>query len=363
MLKIHEEKNIMIESALHAIKEEKKIYLYGCGEIGKNIAQIFAAQGIMVDGFVVDKKFWSAGETLENIPVLSIEDVLNSSGKKQIIVTHRDFKNENLQSYDSVQIINEDIFSFYFVDSDNNYMEYAFFEANKEQFERFYEELQDEKSKMCLEAFLNQKISGKLQYLRDVYEKNQYYDRKIIDFSKMNTIVDCGAYDGDSYLSFLQNYKENVGKEYEGIAYLLEPNKKNCNLLKENCGRDTRCRIQRLGAWDQKDILTFSENGTSSGIIEKGTISIQVDKIDDVIDGNVDFIKMDIEGAEYKALLGAEKSIKHSHPVLAICVYHKKRDLLEIPNLIKSFCSEYKFYLRAYSKYSQELVLYAVCES
>jgi len=69
---------------------------------------------------------------------------------------------------------------------------------------------------------------------------------------------------------------------------------------------------------------------------------------------------MDIEGSELNALKGAEAVIRKYHPVLAVCVYHKKEDLLEIPQYIKSLYPGYKLYLRTYSKYCQELVLYAV---
>ena len=68
---------------------------------------------------------------------------------------------------------------------------------------------------------------------------------------------------------------------------------------------------------------------------------------------------MDIEGSEYKALLGAERTIKTFAPTLAICVYHRKEDLINIPKLIKSYRNDYVFFLRTYRYISQELVLYA----
>lgn len=71
-------------------------------------------------------------------------------------------------------------------------------------------------------------------------------------------------------------------------------------------------------------------------------------------------IKMDIEGVEAEALSGAQETIKRDRPVLAICVYHKREDLITIPKIIRQLCSEYKFYLRAYSKHSTEIVLYAI---
>ena len=101
----------------------------------------------------------------------------------------------------------------------------------------------------------------------------------------------------------------------------------------------------------------------SGRIIDAGGISINTDSIDNItsdLRGGVDLIKMDIEGSELKALEGAANTIKKYHPVLAVCVYHKKEDLITIPQYIKSLWPEYRLYLRNYSKYSQELVLYAL---
>ena len=68
---------------------------------------------------------------------------------------------------------------------------------------------------------------------------------------------------------------------------------------------------------------------------------------------------MDIEGAELDALKGSEKFIHKYQPDMAICVYHKPEDILDIPLLINSY-GDYKFYLRQYAYYGMELVLYAI---
>lgn len=41
-------------------------------------------------------------------------------------------------------------------------------------------------------------------------------------------------------------------------------------------------------------------------------------KLDDIIYGKVDFIKMDVEGAEYEALRGAEQTIRKYKPILLV---------------------------------------------
>lgn len=68
---------------------------------------------------------------------------------------------------------------------------------------------------------------------------------------------------------------------------------------------------------------------------------------------------MDIEGSELRALMGSEETIKKYKPKLAICIYHKREDLITIPQYIKIIVPEYKLYLRAHFPYVSETVLYA----
>jgi hypothetical protein len=69
---------------------------------------------------------------------------------------------------------------------------------------------------------------------------------------------------------------------------------------------------------------------------------------------------MDIEGAEYGALLGGRKVIERDQPILAICVYHTQNDIWRIPLLVQQMLSRHKLYLRAYEGDGFQTVLYAV---
>ena len=78
----------------------------------------------------------------------------------------------------------------------------------------------------------------------------------------------------------------------------------------------------------------------------------------------ISMIKMDVEGAELKALQGAAGTIRAWHPLLAISLYHKPEDLLTIPQYIQSLSADYHFYLRGHHpELAFELVLYAVPKS
>ena len=69
---------------------------------------------------------------------------------------------------------------------------------------------------------------------------------------------------------------------------------------------------------------------------------------------------MDIEGAEMKAIKGAEASIKKYKPKLAICIYHKPLDIVEIPLLLKEIVPEYKIFIRHYGDGPFDTICYAI---
>ena len=54
------------------------------------------------------------------------------------------------------------------------------------------------------------------------------------------------------------------------------------------------------------------------------------------------------------------KTILRCRPKLAICIYHKEEDLLDIPLYIKSLNMGYRIFIRHHSNNWNETVLYAV---
>ena len=73
----------------------------------------------------------------------------------------------------------------------------------------------------------------------------------------------------------------------------------------------------------------------------------------------VDFIKMDIEGAEIAALNGAARVLREFRPRLAISGYHKPEDLWEIPNRIKDLNPGYALAFGHHTPIIWESVFYA----
>lgn len=99
---------------------------------------------------------------------------------------------------------------------------------------------------------------------------------------------------------------------------------------------------------DEEKTTSFSSLGEVGQVSESGEIVIEQKVFDNLQVKTVGavMVKMDIEGFELRALKGMQTLIKESKPYLAICIYHKEKDLYEIAKYIKSLNADYRLYIR-----------------
>lgn len=250
-----------------------------------------------------------------------------------------------------------------------------FVKENISKLNTVYGKLEDYKSKLIYRSLLNYRITKKESYLlllKDYIdsEANQYFDKELLeDYLFNDDFVDAGAYTGDTMERFFEHYPE--WKNGEGGSYL-------CFEASEDIYKTLCRKIELLNSenilsynyavWDNEGVLKFDTvsygNGEGCRVSDRGS-SVKCCSLDKILGHRViSFLKMDIEGAEKKALLGAKEIIKRDKPVLAICIYHKPEDFFEIPFEIEDIISnEYKFYVRQYRYGQSETVLYGMPES
>jgi Methyltransferase FkbM domain len=70
------------------------------------------------------------------------------------------------------------------------------------------------------------------------------------------------------------------------------------------------------------------------------------------------YIKLDVEGAELESLRGARESIRRFRPKLAVSLYHKPNDLFELILYVASNFPFYKCHIDHYTIHMEETVLY-----
>ena len=179
-------------------------------------------------------------------------------------------------------------------------------------------------------------------------------------------IIDGGGCWGDTALYFA----EKVGES--GKVFSFEFMQENMAIFKMNLALNPmlapRIELVPEALWNcSGKMLSFDSNGPGSKVGgETGGSSsntVRTVSIDDYVLRHelprVDFIKLDIEGAEYQALQGASEPLKKFKPRLAISVYHKEDDLLVIPAWLKELGIGYRFYLDHFTIHSEETVLFA----
>jgi FkbM family methyltransferase len=220
----------------------------------------------------------------------------------------------------------------------------------------------DDSSRLEYLAQLKWRLFLDFDGLSSPVEHEQYFPLDLFLFSPDEIFVDCGAFDGDSLKSFL-HLRGDEFKTY--IA--LEPDPTNFEKLKNyistlGAALGNKITIRQLAAASQRGKLYFDATGTASATIStQGGIEVECATLDELLtDNEPTYIKMDIEGAETDALIGAKHIIQKFKPVLAISVYHQQNHLWKIPLLVQSFYNQYNFYLRPYNEEGWDLILYAV---
>jgi FkbM family methyltransferase len=179
-------------------------------------------------------------------------------------------------------------------------------------------------------------------------------------------VIDAGACYGDTalYFSHLAGPLGRVAS-FEFLPQNLSVLQKNLNL---NPALAKTIQVHQNPIWvESGKELFISGSGPGTKVTEEkitpNATSVSTLKIDDVVGKlefpQVDFIKMDIEGAEQQALRGSEESIRRFQPKLAITVYHSLADFWEIPQWIAQLGLGYQFYLRHFTIHEEETVLFA----
>lgn len=246
-------------------------------------------------------------------------------------------------------------------------------EKYKNEFQELYDRLEDQESKRIFEKIISFRLNYDLNDLVGFSDNqaNQYFD-PIIDISKNPAFVDVGCYDGFTTLKFIEKYPDF----FRVVA--VEPEKMNYSRCKKsfnNLKRSEDVYLENIGLSSAPgDFVAIGSQSTATLKAVQGSEfrdheSLVCVKTLDQFDlpkyngrGQTInwFVKMDIEGMEYEAIIGAARTIRDLRPTLAICVYHSPADLWRIPKLLLSFSDGYKIYVRHYTESIYETVMYFV---
>lgn len=186
-------------------------------------------------------------------------------------------------------------------------------------------------------------------YSRPINE--QYWAYDIFSKNKNEIVLDCGAFDGTVMQYFLQ--QNSAFNHY----YAIEPDFENVKRIKKKAC-DSITIIQNAVS-DKNEVLKMRNYmNMNSVVVSDGDFEVAALTLDEICQ-NPTFIKIDVEGFEEKALLGANHILKKSRPIIACAMYHSLEQFWKIPKIIINSTYNYKYFIRSYMNV-HETVFYAV---
>ncbi|KAA0577791.1 FkbM family methyltransferase [Azospirillum sp. B21] len=218
----------------------------------------------------------------------------------------------------------------------------------------------DDASRRCFLSVMLYRLTWDARWLEPVRlpYRDMYFFTDALAVGRDEVLVDGGAFDGDTVAAFAACAGGATGGTHRHI-HAFEADPSNLPRLRECVAALPRVTIHPIGLWSHADTLLFSSGrGPGGRLDEGGDVSVPVQALDDLGLGPVTFIKLDIEGAEMPALRGAERTIRHHRPKLAIAVYHDIGDFAAIPRLIETMRPNSRYRLRHHSPIHHDTVLY-----
>jgi FkbM family methyltransferase len=180
-------------------------------------------------------------------------------------------------------------------------------------------------------------------------EQLEIYQGDDIGVRPGDVVLDCGANAG----VFTQTALKRGAK----LVVSIEPAPGTAECLRRNYEREIgegRVLVVQKGVWDHPDVLELAEgddgNTTGDSFVfgrnQKNRVMVPLTTIDALAAElklpRVDFIKMDIEGAEKQALRGAAETIRKYRPRMAISSEHLPDDAAAIPKVVNAIWPGYQ---------------------
>lgn len=317
--------------------ENKPIVLYGMGNGADKVISVCEKYGVKISG-VFSSDGFVRSKTFHGMPVTDYKTAKDTFGEMVVLLCFgtalpdvigniKKISGECELYAPDVPVYGDTLFCA------------EYYEKHIEEFKEIFSLLADETSKNTLKSIIDYKLSGRIDYLSCCQMPEDEAYSSFLNLTDSETYLDLGAYRGDTVQSFC-----SVVKDYKEII-AVEPDKKTYLKLCENT-KDIK-NIRNINAFisDSQGNATFNSNG-SRGTGAKGKeTAVDVISVDSLA-LKPTFIKMDIEGAEGKAIKGATETIKRYKPKMQIAAYHKSGDLIDIPKAILSLRNDYKVYLR-----------------
>ncbi len=319
---------------------EKPIVLYGTGDGADKILNVMDKKGIRASGVFASDGFVRK-RVFRDMPVLSYKEAQARFGDMIILIAFGSSLPNVIENFVKLSLLHET----YVPDvpvAGGELFDIDFYNKNLEKIEKARSLMADEASRSLYDGMIMAKLTGKVECLLRGCET----DDEILSFlgaENFRVTLDLGAYNGDTALKLVE-----ICPKLETVI-ALEPDERNFKKLCINTVPTKKVEPRFGAAWDKNEILTFTKGGGRGihrGSGEK-TVEVAGVRPETLLDGRkVDYIKIDVEGEERRAIDGCKNAIAQYKPALRVALYHKSADIFELPLLINEICPEYRLYMK-----------------
>lgn len=242
-----------------------------------------------------------------------------------------------------------------------------FFLSQKEKIEENIGLLSDEFSKKTYINMFHYRCTYRNKFVQEIALKSKYqYLDDAINFNMYEVFVDVGAFFGETTNAIYKLMcKKHSKSAVDFTSLIIEPDDFNYKICCKKFSKKSFCVLSEncaVGAYE--GTAQFSGgllgsckiNSNSSETVAISTVDALCDKHNII----PTYIKFDIEGGERDALKGSQHIIELFKPCLAISIYHSDEDMVEIIRDISCKYDFYNFYIRHYSGFFADTVLFCV---
>ena len=339
----------------------KQNIIYGAGYNGKALYGLLYDKSVSVEAFYDDDRSrW--GDLCCGRKILSESELLSMDRKDTNIFISSMYVGQIAAKVQKMGFLNVFVALDILLKKDTDYFQFRKYGSDTNYIDRLnclVEASCDKQTKSYFELIKKTVLHGKaLRDIMDLYCGEKQYFLNCFK-GKLNGInfLDAGAYTGDTVREILE---EGI---YPAGVYCFEADYDNYSKLKvfkDKEGGRMNLVCENYALWDCRTRLGMKLSNYNARVdLECRETSVETVTIDDYFrDIKVGFIKMDIEGAERKALAGGMKTIERDRPILAVSIYHGLDDMVEIPEMLMGRLEDYSFIVRHHSYTYSETILY-----
>lgn len=327
-------------------RSQKPVVIYGMGNGADKLIARLSRYGVEPSDFFASDGF-VRGHSFHGKRVKSFSEIKEEYSDFIILLSFASSRPEVLSMLEGIDKEYTMLVPDMPVAGEDEYFDREFYNQNYDDIVKAYEALADADSKNCFAAVVNYKLSGRAEYLFSTFsEKEELYS--LISEREVRSYLDAGAYNGDT-LKEAAEFFGNLKK-----AYAIEADSKNYKRLLRTVESLPQIDVITINAaiWDVVGEGSFITSGNRNSSVsstashEHRDLPVKLVTVDSLVISELDYIKYDVEGAEYEALVGSYETVNRLKPTLLVSLYHRSRDIFYLINYLKEKHSGYRFYLR-----------------